>query len=297
MRRTAPALLPVFRSRLQADILAALLLHPDREISLTDLARQVGAPLTTVHGEARRLTAAGILARRQAGRSAMLRADPASRLTRPLTDLLVLSWGPQHVIAEEFASLDGAERVLIFGSWAARYHEQPGPQPNDVDVLVIGAPSRDDVYDAADRAQFGDTFRPFGTLRRRRNELEYPTPPATPLPATKPRKPPPPPRHSSTAQLSSSTTSPSTTSSRPRCLFQLAYQCPVLGRSTVPRVRVRIVLPTPCQQPRQCLPQGHWVAWWHQDRAGIPLNRLDQAPYRRHHHGQPGAHGDVQRPR
>jgi predicted nucleotidyltransferase len=153
MRRTGPALLPVFRSRLQADILAALLLHPDREISLTDLARQVGAPLTTVHGEAERLTDAGILARRQAGRSAMLRADPASRLTRPLTDLLVLSWGPQHVIAEEFASLDGAERVLIFGSWAARYHEQPGPQPNDVDVLVIGAPSRDNVYDAADRAQ------------------------------------------------------------------------------------------------------------------------------------------------
>ena len=80
MRRTGPALLPVFRSRLQADILAALLLHPDREISLTDLARQVGAPLTTVHGEAQRLTDAGILARRQAGRSAMLRADPASRL-------------------------------------------------------------------------------------------------------------------------------------------------------------------------------------------------------------------------
>ncbi len=153
MRRTGPALLPVFRSRLQADILAALLLHPDREISLTDLARQVGAPLTTVHGEAQRLADAGILARRQAGRSAMLRANPASRLTRPLTDLLVLSWGPQHVIAEEFAGLDGAERVMIFGSWAARYHEQPGPQPNDVDVLVIGAPSRDDVYDAADRAQ------------------------------------------------------------------------------------------------------------------------------------------------
>lgn len=26
----------------------------------------------------------------------------------------------------------------------------------------------------AGRAQFGETFRPFGNLRRRRNELEYP---------------------------------------------------------------------------------------------------------------------------
>jgi hypothetical protein len=31
------------------------------------------------------------------------------------------------------------------------------------------------VVDEAVRAQFGDAFRAFGTLRRRRNELEYPT--------------------------------------------------------------------------------------------------------------------------
>jgi len=37
MRSSAPALLPVFRSQLQADILAALLLNPGREYSLTEL--------------------------------------------------------------------------------------------------------------------------------------------------------------------------------------------------------------------------------------------------------------------
>jgi predicted nucleotidyltransferase len=52
-----------------------------------------------------------------------------------------------------FSELDGAERVLIFGSWAARYLEQPGPPPHDLDVLVIGGPHREDVYDAADQAQ------------------------------------------------------------------------------------------------------------------------------------------------
>jgi hypothetical protein len=30
------------------------------------------------------------------------------------------------------------------------------------------------AVERAIRAQFGDGFRPFGTLRRRRNELEYP---------------------------------------------------------------------------------------------------------------------------
>ena len=153
MRSAAPALLPIFRSRLQADILAALLLDPDREYSMTDIAQRFGAPLSTVHGEVARLAEAGLLSRRHVGRTALIRANRASRLTGPLAELLLLSWGPLQVIAEEFASLDGAEQVLIFGSWAARYHQKPGPPPRDLDVLVVGSPARQAVYDAADRAQ------------------------------------------------------------------------------------------------------------------------------------------------
>ena len=153
MRSAAPALLPVFRSRLQADILAALLLNPGAEYSLTELAERFHAPLSTVHGEVKRLTDSGLLRRRDAGRSAMVRANPDNRLVKPLTELLLLSWGPLQVVAEEFAGLSGAGQVLIFGSWAARYHERPGKPPHDVDVLVVGQPSREDVYAAADQAQ------------------------------------------------------------------------------------------------------------------------------------------------
>jgi predicted nucleotidyltransferase len=153
MRSAAPALLPIFRSQLQADILAALLLNPDREYSMTELAKRFGAPLSTVHGEVGRLTQAGLLRRRDIGRSAVVRANSRNRLVEPLAELLFLSWGPMQVVADEFEGLEGAERVLIFGSWAARYLQQPGGPPNDLDVLVIGQPSRGDVYDAADRAQ------------------------------------------------------------------------------------------------------------------------------------------------
>lgn len=153
MRSSAPALLPIFRSQLQADILAALLLNPGREYSLTDLAKRFGAPLSTVHGEVKRLTQAGLLRRRDVGRSALVQANSQNRLVEPLAELLFLSWGAMQVISEEFERLAGAERVLIFGSWAARYRQQQGRPPNDLDVLVIGQPSRGDVYDAADRAQ------------------------------------------------------------------------------------------------------------------------------------------------
>jgi DNA-binding transcriptional ArsR family regulator len=146
-------LLPIFRSRLQADILAALLLSPDAEYSLTELAERFKAPLSTVHGEVKRLTDAGLLRRRAVGRSALVRADPGNRATKPLADLLLVSWGPLQVVADEFSDLSGAERVLIFGSWAARYLQHAGKPPHDLDVLVVGGSSREDVYDAADRAQ------------------------------------------------------------------------------------------------------------------------------------------------
>lgn len=153
MRSAAPALLPIFRSPLQASILAALLLNPGSEYSLTDLAQRFATALSTVHGEVTRLTDAGLLLRRHVGRSTMVTANLDNRLVEPLTELLFLSWGPLQVVADEFAELDGAERVLIFGSWAARYLEQPGPPPHDLDVLVVGQPRREDVYDAADQAQ------------------------------------------------------------------------------------------------------------------------------------------------
>ncbi len=153
MRSAAPALLPVFRSQLQAGILAALLLNPGQEYSLTELAQRFGAPLSTVHGEVKRLTEAGLLRRRNVGRSAMVQANLGNRLVEPLTQLLLLSWGPLQVVADEFAHLEGAEQVLIFGSWAARYLQRPGPPPHDLDVLVVGRPTRESVYDAADRAQ------------------------------------------------------------------------------------------------------------------------------------------------
>ncbi len=153
MRSAAPALLPVFRSPLQASILAALLLNPEAEYTLTDLARRFSTPLSTVHGEVGRLTEAGLLLRRHVGRSTAVRANPDNRLVKPLAELLLLSWGPLQVVSEEFSGLDRTERVLIFGSWAARYLERPGPPPHDIDVLVVGQPRREDVYDAADQAQ------------------------------------------------------------------------------------------------------------------------------------------------
>jgi DNA-binding transcriptional ArsR family regulator len=146
-------LLPVLRSQHQADLLTMLLLRPEQEFTITELARRLSVPQSTVSGEVRRLADAGILAGRTVGRSRLVRANASSRLVGPLTELLTLTYGPHVVIADEFAELEGVVLVVIFGSWAARYRGERGQPPNDVDVLVVGAPDRIAMYTAAERAE------------------------------------------------------------------------------------------------------------------------------------------------
>ncbi|HZX99604.1 MAG TPA: ArsR family transcriptional regulator [Dermatophilaceae bacterium] len=151
MRSEAPALIPIFRSQHQAALLAWLLLHPEDEYTLTELAKRLDVPLTTLQREAQRLVGAGILQEGTLGRARLLRANLSNRAAVPLTQLLQATFGPETVIGEEF-DLTNTDLVLIYGSWADRYHGTPGPPPNDVDVLVVGSVDRTDVYDAADRA-------------------------------------------------------------------------------------------------------------------------------------------------
>ena len=61
---------------------------------------------------------------------------------QPLRDLLARAYGPPRLIGDALARLGGVENALIYGSWAARYQNQPGPPPNDIDVLVVGDPQR-----------------------------------------------------------------------------------------------------------------------------------------------------------
>jgi predicted nucleotidyltransferase len=149
----APPLLPVFRSQLQGEVLALVLGAPDVEWTVEELTRRTGHPRQTVANEIRRLTAASLLSTRAIGRTKLLRANTANPYFEPLARLAIMSFGPPLVIREEFGALGGVERVFIYGSWAARYAGEQGPAPHDVDVLVIGTPDRDEVYEAARRAE------------------------------------------------------------------------------------------------------------------------------------------------
>jgi predicted nucleotidyltransferase len=149
----APPLLPVFRSRLQGEVLALVLGDPAVEWTAEELSQRTGDPRHTVANELRRMEEAGVFTARMIGRSKLVRANTENPYYDPLSRLALMSFGPPQVIREEFSTIDHTEQLFIFGSWAARYAGEQGPAPHDVDVLIIGTPDRDEVYEATRRAQ------------------------------------------------------------------------------------------------------------------------------------------------
>ncbi len=143
--------MPLLRSRIQADILTVILLNPEQEWTVTDLASRVGTSVATAQREVVRAERAGVVSSRKLG-NVRLATAAAGPLTGPLTELLLRAFGPPQVVAEELAGVGAIQAAYLFGSWAARYTGQPGHAPADIDVLVIGKPDRDDLDDAAQRA-------------------------------------------------------------------------------------------------------------------------------------------------
>ncbi len=75
VRTPPPALLPVFRSRLVGDLLALILLNPDRTWTAEELAARTGAAYPTVTRELRRLHEAQLIVPEVVGRSKLWRAN------------------------------------------------------------------------------------------------------------------------------------------------------------------------------------------------------------------------------
>jgi hypothetical protein len=151
MTRVLSVLAPVLRSETQARLLAALLLQPDREASIADLARETESDPGNLHAEVERLVQADILTDRRAGRTRLLRAGD-SPLNEPLANLLLLGYGPKPALEKALRDIEGIERVFIGGSWAARYLGENGSFPRDIDVIIVGSPNRDDVTETVTEA-------------------------------------------------------------------------------------------------------------------------------------------------
>jgi len=130
----ARSLIEVLMPRGRARVLRELLLHPERDLYLREVAVRAGVSLSSAQQELARLTAAGLLRRTQRGRQTFYRAETRCPLYPELRAILLKTLGLAEVLREALAPHRGIELALVYGSLAAG-EERPG---SDVDLLVVG---------------------------------------------------------------------------------------------------------------------------------------------------------------
>lgn len=153
MKVAAPALLPILRSDAVGEILARLYVAPPRDWTLSELAASAGVSLPTLTREVTRMVRAGLLEETRVGRTRVVRSNRSARTYEPLKRLLILTYGPVPVLEEELRGITGVQEAYVYGSWAARHEGVEGPEPNDIDVVVVGSADPDALFDAAERAR------------------------------------------------------------------------------------------------------------------------------------------------
>ncbi len=145
--RTQPYdLLPIFRSRLQAEILALLFLAPAETLAGAEVQSRSRGTEPTVRRHLSELENAGLIQSEHVGRTKLFRAATDSPLFAPLRELLERTMGVEQKLARQLGEVPGIESAAIFGSWASGESLRPD---SDIDVLVIGEVDLDELADVA----------------------------------------------------------------------------------------------------------------------------------------------------
>ena len=129
-------------------VLSLLLLHPDADYHVRELARQTHTAPGTLHKELARLAAAGLLLRKEQGNQVRYQANQQCPAFPELAGLLRKTTGAAQVLTDALTPL-APSFALIFGSVASGTETAS----SDIDLLVIGNQGFADVVRATHPAQ------------------------------------------------------------------------------------------------------------------------------------------------
>jgi len=114
-------------------VLGLLLLHPDTDYHVRELARLTGTTAGTLHKELAKLAGAGLLTRKEQGNQVRYQANRDCPVFAELAGLFRKTTGLADVIGETLKPL-APNIALVFGS-VARGEETAG---SDIDLLLVG---------------------------------------------------------------------------------------------------------------------------------------------------------------
>src|SRR5437868_4670016 len=132
--KSLDALLPKTRQ----GILGALLVQPEKAWYVSELARRMKVPSSSLQRELQELAEAGILKSHRQGRMAYYQANADSPLFSDLRGLMLKTAGLVDVLADALKPLAAKLRfVFVYGSIATSTEQSD----SDIDLLVVGTVS------------------------------------------------------------------------------------------------------------------------------------------------------------
>lgn len=138
MRARAPILAPMFRSGAQLSILGELFCGSQEAYTLTELAAAAQTSAATAGREVERLRENGIVVVSPGpGRSKLVSANWGMPWAGDLRRILVHTGGLVPALERALGGDPRIRAAYIFGSWARRYHGEPGHFPRDIDLVVV----------------------------------------------------------------------------------------------------------------------------------------------------------------
>lgn len=135
MKATINASSLLFPASYRRQVLALLLLHPERKLHVREISRLTGTTPGTMNKELTRLHEAGLLERERVGNQVRYFANRAHQIFPELASILRKTVGLGDVLIEALAPLaPSIEAAFVYGSVAGGT-EVPG---SDVDLLIVG---------------------------------------------------------------------------------------------------------------------------------------------------------------
>ncbi|MEY4311211.1 MAG: hypothetical protein RLZ71_1137 [Actinomycetota bacterium] len=147
------ALSPLLKSDTQGMILAQLFMNPTDGFSISELGRFARTSTPTAMREIDRLLESHLVTEKTYGRARVIQANQKHRLYKAIKEIVAYSYGPTAVLPVALYRIDGLEKAFLYGPYAAHLKRELGPEPHDVDLLLIGYMNRIDASKAAERVE------------------------------------------------------------------------------------------------------------------------------------------------
>jgi predicted nucleotidyltransferase len=140
----------LFFGAYRRQVLALLLLHPDESFHLRELARVTNTQPGTLRRELAQLADAGVLSRERIGNLVRYKASIDCPIYDELRGILKKTAGVADILRDSLAPLaDKIDVAFVYGSVASGTERRS----SDIDVMVIGTVSFEEVVQALHRGQ------------------------------------------------------------------------------------------------------------------------------------------------